>query len=188
MIGKTVIILLSGKAGTGKSFFAEKLRLAFEYRNYNVEVQHFASVLKSIAKQYFWWDGVKDEKGRKLLQHLGDVGREYDKNVWVKNLIELRLMTSPKYPQDVIIIDDWRFPNEYQYLKDNLNYSIYTIEMIAPDRAILKGEAAKHISEVALEEFNSYNFIVNNSEGINIIDSVKEIVDEIVEKEDNYNE
>jgi hypothetical protein len=186
MMGKTVIILVSGKAGTGKSYFAEKLRLAFECKNYNVEVQHFASVLKSIAKQYFWWDGIKDGKGRKLLQHLGDVGREYDKDVWVKNLIELRLLNSPNYPQDVIIIDDWRFPNEYQYLKENLNYSIYTIEMIAPDREILNGEAAKHISEVALEEFNSYNFIIDNSEHSEITEWVREVVTEIVQKEDNF--
>ena len=186
MIGKTTIILLSGKAGTGKSFFAEKLRLAFECRGYNVELQHFASVLKSIAKQYFWWNRVKDEKGRKLLQHLGDVGREYDKDVWVKNLIELKLLTSPKYPQDIIIIDDWRFPNEYQYIKDNLNYSVYTIEVVAPDRAILQGEAANHISETSLDAFDGYDFIINNREGTNAVEFVKRIVDEIIKEEDNY--
>jgi hypothetical protein len=186
MIGKTTIILVSGKAGTGKSYFAEQLRKTFEYRGYNVEVQHFASVLKTIAKQYFWWNSVKDERGRKLLQHLGDVGREYDKDIWVKNLIELRLLTSPQYPQDIIIIDDWRFPNEYQYLKNNLNYSIYTIEMIAPSREILKGDSAKHISETALDGFNKYDFMIDNQEKADVIDSVKQVVNKIIQKEDTY--
>jgi len=190
MMGKTVIILLAGKAGTGKSFFAEKLRSIFELQKYNVEIQHFASVLKYIAKQYFGWDGIKDERGRKLLQHLGDIGREYDKDVWVKNLLELRLFASRQYPQDIVIIDDWRFPNEFDYLNKNCNYSIYKVRMSASNRELLKGGASVHCSETSLPpetELSYYNFVIDNCEGkTDLVKEAKELADYIVQKEDNF--
>jgi hypothetical protein len=124
---------------------------------------------------------------------LGDIGREYDKDVWVKNLLEMRLLTSKQYPQDVIIIDDWRFPNEYNYLKKNCNYSIYTVNIVAPDRELLHGDDAKHISEISLPEGDSikdyYNFIISNceSERVDLLVPAKQIADSILKREDNYN-
>ena len=68
------IVLFSGKAGTGKTTASNYLLYLAEKNGY---LLHFATMVKDIAKRYFWWDGVKDEKGRRLLQEIGRTGRNY---------------------------------------------------------------------------------------------------------------
>jgi hypothetical protein len=92
----TKTIGITGLAGAGKTYAAT----CFKLRTRG-EIWSFAAEIKSIAKA-IGWNGEKDARGRKLLQDLGSIGREYDRQCWVD------LMPTDR----PLIIDDVRYINE----------------------------------------------------------------------------
>lgn len=164
MFKKTIVIMLSGRAGTGKSTSANYLNELAKQDGLESTVASFSTPLKNIAMS-MGWDGKKDERGRKLLQRLGsEVGREYDEDMWCKLLFGW-LEGGRVY--DVIFIDDWRFVSEYKFVKNRFPYIPISVRIEAPDREILKGtEDYNHISEISLPEDhpNFYDFSVLNKD------------------------
>ncbi|MGH2331175.1 hypothetical protein [Thermoanaerobacter mathranii] len=67
-----LIVLISGYAGSGKDTFADFLIKHLP----GAQKYAFAESIKKIARKYFKWDGIKDEKGRNLLIGIGAAGRE----------------------------------------------------------------------------------------------------------------
>ena len=65
---KVNLVLLGGKALTGKTTSAKYLRdkLSEYVAPQRVLVKSFAEPIKEIAYDSFGWDGEKDDKGRKL--------------------------------------------------------------------------------------------------------------------------
>jgi len=109
------VIGLCGKAGAGKTTFANMILNQFLEMTDNkigCVVLPFAKALKDLAVQ-LGWDGVKDERGRRLLQLLGtDVCRNcIDDNYWVKKWKEGIDKERAKGIQ-LIVADDVRFENE----------------------------------------------------------------------------
>lgn len=144
-----MIVLISGYAGSGKDTFAKFLQ---EYLQ-DCEILHFADPIKECAAKYFCWDGNKDEKGRRLLQQLGRVGREYQKDIWVLKLIE-RMVENKKF----YIVPDWRFKNEFKLLVEKYGrWNIVAVRVIRDGIKILDD-----ISEHDLDDFKSYDYIVFN--------------------------
>lgn len=141
-----------------------------------VKVDSFASGVKRVATDGYGWDGKKDTRGRKLLQDVGKVGREYDKDIWIKKVFE-----EESFPASPVILDDWRFPNEFTYPVDLLgDKNVYTLRVYAPNRETLKGtEAYEDVSEVALKEYDDYDFIINNEGSM---DALKETLRCIYDK------
>lgn len=87
---------ITGLAGAGKSYAATwfKLRTGGEIWSFAAEIKRIAATMG--------WNGEKDIRGRKLLQDLGSIGREYDRQCWVNRM-----------PTDrPVIIDDVRYINE----------------------------------------------------------------------------
>ena len=56
------VILISGKAQNGKDTVANILREVLHENGERVLVTHYADLLKYICRNYFEWDGKKDEK------------------------------------------------------------------------------------------------------------------------------
>ena len=157
----TLVFLFSGKAGTGKTFSSDIANDTCRKMEIKGISEHYATGVKQIAK-HMGWDGVKDAKGRKLLQSIGQIGRSYDENMWVRSTFN-RVNDSVGFPYDVVFIDDWRFSNEIRYIKDSeLLYKPISIRIDAPDREILLGTPEyDDISEVQLDDFN-FDYIVDN--------------------------
>ena len=63
------VIMISGKAESGKDFTASILKEELEKKGRKILIVHYADYLKFIAKEYFGWDGVKDEKGRNIFAY-----------------------------------------------------------------------------------------------------------------------
>ena len=79
---KTLII--SGKAGHGKDTVANFMKEVLEKEGNRVIVCHYGDAVKWVIRDYFNWDGQKDERGRSLLQKIGtDVVRASYPNFWV---------------------------------------------------------------------------------------------------------
>lgn len=165
---KTVCILVSGKAGVGKSTFCKFLGLAANRCNFKFHQSSFSWGVKNIAK-YMGWNEVKDEKGRKLLQDIGRVGREFDEYIWAKSSMR-RLELELGYPFSIVAFDDWRFPNELEYInKFEPLYKTYTVRIESPKRETLVGMPLYNdVSETSLPPISGnfkYDFeIFNNSD------------------------
>ena len=171
---KTLTILLSGRAGVGKTLASQLLveYLTGRYEKVKVGVFPFAMKLKSTARAC-GWDGEKDEKGRRLLQRLGQVLREYDKDTWVRATFDGAIENNLKYPLDVVIIDDWRFPNEYDFILTRPLYQPIKVKILSPDREILKGTPAySEESETSLPILSDYyDYVINNVWDLNVYKS-----------------
>ena len=80
------IILISGKAEAGKDYTANIIKENLEGDGKKVLTLHYADILKYYSRQYFGWNGEKDEYGRTLLQHIGQTVREKNMNYWVEQV------------------------------------------------------------------------------------------------------
>lgn len=175
---KTIVILISGKAGSGKSTVAELLRQKLAFKRYSVTRKSFADKVKECARKYMLWDGKKDERGRRLLQRIGtDVGREYDPDIWVKLLLEE--IHSFMFPPDFVIIDDARFPNELELTSKDESFQCVKIRVEAPQLVELKGESASHPSETSLDDYNSFDITIWNT---GTIKELENHIDQIIER------
>jgi hypothetical protein len=156
----TLCFLFSGKAGTGKTYWSDKLQLYLNNKGLKTYKAPFAFGVKSTAT-YMGWDGKKDQRGRRLLQRIGQDGREYDQDVWVRSTFN-RIEDSVGWPYDAILIDDWRFINEYEYVNKDWLYKPIRIRIEALNREILKGTPEYYeISETELDNF-SFDCVINN--------------------------
>jgi DNA polymerase III delta prime subunit len=164
MFKHSAVVLFSGKAGVGKTTSANFCKNLFDK---NSKIASFATGVKQVAYQ-MGWDGIKDDKGRQLLIDIGKSGRKYDKDIWAKYTFDKIIPEYDYYPFDMVFIDDWRFPNEGEYIKTNPLYVVYTVRIEAPEREILKGTPQYYDeSETSLPSVNQnpgfYDFIVSNS-------------------------
>lgn len=146
-----IIIALSGYAGCGKDTAYQLIK-----DRYNARRFAFADALKKIAR-YLTWDGNKDENGRRFLQNLGNIAREYNKNVWadlVVNDIEI-------WSNDIslAVITDFRFPNEVNVLKKRFS-KVYTIRILG--KAYDLGKNSRDISEHSLDNYK-FDYYIDNS-------------------------
>lgn len=158
---KTLCFLISGKAGVGKSYASTILKTYSDFYGIKCLEAHFASEVKHTA-YIVGWDGVKDEKGRKLLQDIGKVGRQYNKDTWAKLTFD-SVFDKPLFPYDVVVIDDWRFPNESEYIeRTEPLYKVVKIHVRSKDREILKGTAMYNDeSETSLDGY-SFDYTIDN--------------------------
>ncbi len=121
------ILLINGKAQSGKSLLAEKLASKLS----NAKCYHNADAVKSIAKAMYSWDGIKDDKGRELLISITNKGYSLDKYYWEA----CNSVTMIHDNVEVAIIPDFRYMNTYNYFKEHDSMDVYTI-YIAMDKDI----------------------------------------------------
>jgi hypothetical protein len=182
---RPVVILIGGKAGTGKTETSMLLSSLVDSLGFlDFVTMNFAYGVKSTAKESFGWNGVKDKKGRQLLQNVGNTGREYDLDIWAKQTVQ-RILDNPCL-YDFVFIDDWRFPNESNFLAKALGdlYLVKTLYVSAPDREILKGTPAyEDVSETSLDSFgkDDFDFHIENSGSLDELkNKLKEVLESIL--------
>jgi adenylate kinase family enzyme len=96
-------IALIGKMCSGKTYVSKCLMRRCALKKFA-----FADKVKEIAKDLF----NMNRKDRKLLQQIGQSMRNIDQNVWINYLLY------KIEDEDRVIIDDVRYPNELQALKE----------------------------------------------------------------------
>jgi hypothetical protein len=184
MFEKSAAIFIAGNMFSGKSTCAKMLMDLIGEQNLTGAITPLAFPIKCIATKYMGWDGKKDEKGRKLLQVIGTgCGRIYNPDCWVSYLVDKYIPSLPVYPLDFVIIDDWRFPNERDYIKNNPLYEVYTIKLYREGN-----HSDTHPSENSLPpETNYYDYFINNNYDLNYLQNeTKLIFENILEKHPKY--
>ena len=178
------IILISGKAGHGKTTFANLLEKELVANERSVLRIAFADYLKYICTKYYGWDGVKNESGRKILQHIGtDVVRARDSNFWAD--IVARLINALDEEYDYYIIDDVRFPNEIESFPFESSLHIrlerYVNEKERYINPLMTEEELTHISEVALDDYAPDIFIVNFNDNLKLLqESANKLAEDLI--------
>lgn len=166
-------IAIAGKLCSGKSFLAKYLQSKLDCNIYS-----FGYGVKKYCKEIF----NMEYKDRKLLQDFAQKMREIDNDVWIKYTI--RYINNDK--NEHILLDDLRFPNEANYLKE----AGFTIIRLIIDDTLQKERIQKtypesykehllrknDISESFIDKLPfDYNILINeNNEKMitNIIDNI----------------
>lgn len=163
------VVAISGKAESGKDTIAKEIKYLLEEQNYKVMIIHFADVLKFVCRQYFDWDGQKDDYGRSLLQQVGTEMREKNNpNMWVNITKELIRGIGAEF--DWVLVPDTRFKEEINMLNEYFDCtSIRVLRQdidsygIASDHINhLTDEQRAHKSECDLDDYKFDHFIINN--------------------------
>jgi hypothetical protein len=159
-----LVILISGKQGSGKSSLAQGLERHFEKQNQKCFMLKFATPL------YQMHDRILDllnayeypvEKGKidgALLQLLGtEWGRAKDPDIWANIAVNRTRHTFELSKARVVIFDDCRFENEFTKLDANFE-RLFTIRLEADEysrklRAEKWRDKTEHPSETGLDEF-----------------------------------
>lgn len=175
------IIALSGKAESGKNFYADLLKQYIESSfNEKVCLIAFADVLKHTAKTYFGWNGEKDEEGRSILQKVGtELRKKNNPDIWVNMTCDLIKFMSSEY--DWFIVTDVRFERELLTLKMRfaevypvrIERFVVDVDSFEDDcyraMAVIKSyvnhltkEQQKHSSETELDNYRGWYEIIYN--------------------------
>ena len=155
------IFVIAGKARHGKDTVAGYIKDYYE--NKKVINLAYGSYIKEYAKKISDWDGSDETKPRELLQELGTevIRQKIDKDFFVKRICEDILVYS--YYFDIITISDARFPNELEWPKNNFD-NVINIRVIRDGYdSVLSEKEQKHLTEVALDEYNSYDYVIHNN-------------------------
>jgi hypothetical protein len=145
------VVLLAGKAESGKSLAAKIIKEELENLGHTALIMSFAGYLKFIAKQYYGWDGKKNDEGRTLLQYLGtDVVRKKNPNFWAKTVFNFIVTFDGEF--DYFIIDDCRFPEELDIFHnhDPFCYTSIRIERLNHENSLSPSQRL-HPSETSLD-------------------------------------
>lgn len=151
-----IIVFLSGKQRAGKDTAADYLKQYYGFRKYCL-----ANAVKVIARTYF---GMQ-EKDRELLIKIGQAMREIDPDVWIKYLWK-EVTWQVANGVDRIVIPDVRFPNEYEFFKEQDGIGIRIVAN--PEvRALRQGYDAQYENddtEKCLEN-KHFDYYVHNNGG-----------------------
>lgn len=178
----THFICLSAPARNGKDTSAEIIKESLEGRGYSVLVTHYADLLKFICKNFFGWNGEKDEAGRTLLQQVGtDCIRAQDPDYWVDFIANLIRMFPETY--DFVVVADTRFPNEIDRVAD-AGFPVTHVRIIRPnfDNG-LTDEQKNHPSETALDN-TTPDFVIKNTTMSALRDQLQQFCDTIVSEKE----
>lgn len=117
---------------------------------YKTLIIHYADQLKHVCKSFFGWDGMKDERGRSLLQYVGtDVVRKKEPDFWVTYMSTMLRCFIDNW--DYVIIPDVRFPNEITKLRDD-GFHVVHLRVVRDNfKSPLSKEQQNHPSETALD-------------------------------------
>jgi hypothetical protein len=157
-MNKKIIVLLNGKAQSGKDQTYEFIK---EYFNERCQRWAFADELKKICKEYFNWDGNKDDNGRNLLIKVGQILRgeiSYSNGHFIMD-------TSIFNPNDKI----YKYSSGYNYynpINESTNFSLSdSISILEIFYKLLKDY--KPYKDFWVEKI--WNKIIENSFEINVI-------------------
>lgn len=171
------VVLISGHAQNGKDTVASIIEHKLTEDGNQVLVAHYADLVKYICKTFFGWNGLKDDKGRSLLQYVGtDIVRAQRPTYWVDFIIDILDLFGENW--DYVLIPDTRFPNEVNAIAsrfDTIHARVVRDNFVSP----LTKEQQMHPSETALDNIEPDAWIHNGG----TIHELKEKINQFITEE-----
>lgn len=196
---KKIVIGFLGKARAGKDTSAEYMIEHLKKNGINMIHESFAALLKEQVAKDCFWDGEKDEYGRKLLQDFSKPIKAYTSHLHEKypdNELFADMADGAYYPaltlkriresaENVFVITDFRFQSETRLFSSKDDVEFITIRIIRrnEDGSLFKGdlsaEALADISENDLNDYQTTYTIENVDDLIGLKKKTEKITDEI---------
>lgn len=181
-----LIICICGKAGSGKSTVGDYFFNLFNEYGSKVIVSPYTKYLKKYISDITGNIVDNNYKPRDLLQNLSNElikNIMHDKDFFVRR--EIEDINFYSYFFDVIIIDDVRFPREIEILKEKFSNVISVGIYRNNYDNNLTSKQKNDITETSLDNYNKYDYIINNDNINELKNRVKDIVLDIKRSENN---
>jgi len=180
-----MVIAVSGKAQSGKDTLCETIEEVFA-KDFDIFKFAFADELKEISKQVFGLTDhqVRTQEGkreyldidmtpRNVLQQVGEAMKKIDPYCWtkiiqrrIKQVFKDHILNNCEEKPIVILLSDLRFISELEFLESFIpSENLYTIRLIRTER-MMTGKAAKHESEINLDNYKGWHHILFNKGGL----------------------
>ena len=171
------LVLIAGKARSGKTLAAQLLKEEILKNQKKAVITEYSKYIKLFAKEILGWDGISEPKPRKFLQDFGSYVRHESQNP--NYFIERMKADLEIYRHfvDVVIISDVRLKEEIEGMEE---YNPITIHVSNDtNKYDLSTEEANHETELALENYQNFDYSIKNKTE----SEMKEILKDIVKKE-----
>ena len=171
------IFLIAGKAGSGKNVVAKLIKEYYIYKVEECAITSYSKYIKNFALELTDWDGTDANKPRDFMQHLGDVMRELDEDFLVSNMIK-DITIYQKYVENLVIINNVmslyseRIKNSFENV-----YAFYIVNQFGSSKLTI--EQQSHITEVALEDYPDFDYIIANDDLSKLKEKVFAILDKV---------
>lgn len=177
---RPLIICICGKAGNGKGFISEIICDECKKIGLDVVVSPYTKYLKKYISEITGWDMNDKDKPRDLLQKISSdliKGKLKDKDFFIRR--QLEDINVYFYFFDIIIIPDVRFPDEIEILKSKYP-DVISIGVVRKnfDNG-LNMEQKNDITEIALDDYDNYDYYIENDGTDSFCDSVINIFREM---------
>ncbi len=118
-------------------------------------------------------------KDREFLQMVGEWGRKKDPDVWI-NIVNKEISNRSSLKEN-LYISDLRYPNEAIILKNRGFYLVNIIRDPIPEDSNFEGGSRSHSSEMSLEKYNNWDFVIyNNKSLLEFYQQLENIINKIV--------
>lgn len=184
---KELIFVVNGKPRSGKDTFANNIISVLKTLNSDDTGIYFENLstidqIKCIAKKCFGWDGIKDEKGRRLLADLKDASRRYNEgpfnyileNRQIFKLDDINLKNKYLF----VTVVHSREPSEIKMFKDYFGDICYTVLV----RRDLKENSEENLSNHADKNVENYDYDIVIDNNGTLEEYEKKCIDVIREK------
>lgn len=152
------VILICGKAGSGKNQLAEYLKEAIDTRCGATNPTNIAYIrgnaqsVKDVAVRDFNWNGEKDYQGRQLLLDITEDGYKKHPYYWEEETLTESIMYQMMNPTaKVLIIPDWRYEATAKYFEGQVD-NVLKVYIERKDQEI--GTHFNHSSETDFLSFD----------------------------------
>ncbi len=167
------IFLISGKAGSGKDLVATIIKENLP----NTIITSLSRYIKLYVQDITSWDGSDATKPRTELQQLGDYLRATDINYLTKRIGD-DIKVYENFCFENVVISDVRLLNEINYFQSEFPGSTTTIRVNSPkSKRHLTEEQQHHHTETELDNYQKFDYIINNNFDETIAIEVKKILE-----------
>ncbi len=153
------IYALAGKARSGKD--SASLIIKNYYKGKKVLVYSCTMYLKKIIQKISDWNGDEETKPRDMLQKIGKEIKDVYPDYFIERMEEdIRFLSNYC---DIIIITGVRLVKELEFLK---SHGAFLIKVCKDADNNLTLEQKKDITEIDVDNYNDYDYVLNNNEGL----------------------
>lgn len=178
-----IIYLISGRARNGKDTVSTMIEDEYVKLGKKVCYIQLMRPLKELLMEYFGWDGKEESKPREQLQQMGtELIREKLNmpNYFINRLTENIFILKEFY--DVFLVTDVRLPLEIEELKDRFK-NVVSINVIRENyNNNLTDKQKVHYTEIALDNYDKFDYEIINRNLDELENTVKKIVSEVEKK------